>query len=112
MLRVNIMLSTGRMTSLSAIADAGDRYRQNDMEAETEHQDLSKLEEAERKLRLAREANNERVDQDTLAELTKPKEKPKKEEEAPAEDEEGAGEADAEATEEGSEEEAGDEDFE
>lgn len=112
MLRVNIMLSTGRMTSLSAIADAGDRYRQNDMEAETEHQDLSKLEEAERKLRLAREANNERVDQDTLAELTKPKEKPKKEEEAPAEDEEGAGEADAEATEEGGEEEAGDEDFE
>lgn len=112
MLRVNIMLSTGRMTSLSAIADAGDRYRQNDMEAETEHQDLSKLEEAERKLRLAREANNERVDQDTLAELTKPKEKPKKEEDAPAEDEEGAGEADAEATEEGGEEEAGDEDFE
>lgn len=52
MLKVNIMLS--RMTSLSAIADAGDRYRQNDMEAETEHQDLSKLEEAERKLRLAR----------------------------------------------------------
>jgi len=112
MLRVNIMLSTGRMTSLSAIADAGDRYRQNDMEAETEHQDLSKLEEAERKLRLAREANNERVDQDTLAELTKPKEKPKKEEDAPAEDEEGEGEADAEATEEGGEEEAGDEDFE
>jgi hypothetical protein len=106
------MLSTGRMTSLSAIADAGDRYRQNDMEAETEHQDLSKLEEAERKLRLAREANNERVDQDTLAELTKPKEKPKKEEDAPAEDEEGEGEADAEATEEGGEEEAGDEDFE
>lgn len=111
MLKVNIMLSTGRMTSLSAIADAGDRYRQNDMEAETEHQDLSKLEEAERKLRLAREANNERVDQDTLAELTKPKEKPKKEEEA-ADDAATEDGADTEAADEGGEEEAGDEEFE
>lgn len=111
MLRVNIVLGTGRMTSLSAIADAGDRYRQNDMEAETEHQDLSKLEEAERKLRLAREANNERVDQDTLAELTKPKEKPKKEE-APAEDEEAGGEEEEAGAAEGDAEEAGDEEFE
>jgi hypothetical protein len=99
------------MTSLSAIADAGDRYRQNDMEAETEHQDLSKLEEAERKLRLAREANNERVDQDTLAELTKPKEKPKEEEEA-ADDAAPDEEADTGAADEGGEEEAGDEEFE
>ena len=112
MLRVNIRLSTGRMTSLSAIADAGDRYRQNDMEAETEHQDLSKLEEAERKLRLAREANNERVDQDTLAELTKPKEKPKKEEGAADDDAAPEEEADTEAAGDGGEEEAGDEEFE
>ena len=112
MLRVNIMLSTGRMTSLSAIADASSRYRQSDMEAVTSHPDLTKLEEAERKLRKAREANNERVDQDTLAELTKPKEKPKKEEEAPAEDEEAGGEEEAAGTADGEAEEAGDEDFE
>ncbi len=110
MLRVNIRLGTGRMTSLSAIADASSRYRQNDMEAVTSHPDLSKLEEAERKLRKAREANNERVDQDTLAALTKPKEKPKKGEDGPPEEDEE--EETPKSTEGDEEDEAGDEDFE
>lgn len=112
MLKVSLVLGTGRMTSLSGGADAASRYRQNDMEAETSHADLDKLTEAERKLREAREASNERVDQETLEALNKPKPKPdpKKKEEA---DEEEEPEADADTKDDaGADDEEGDEDFE
>lgn len=114
MLKVSLVLGTGRMTSLSAGADAASRYRQNDMEAETSHPDLDKLTEAERKLREAREASNERIDQETLDALNKPKPKPdpkKKDAEGEGEDEEEP-DADTDAKDDAASDEEGDEDFE
>ena len=113
MLKVSLVLGTGRMTSLSGGADAASRYRQNDMEAVTSHPDLDKLTEAERKLRKAREASNERVDQETLAELNKPK--PKKPEPKPDdadEEEDTADESDTKDKDDAGADEEGDEDFE
>lgn len=109
MLKVSLVLGTGRMTSLSAGADAASRYRQNDMEAETSHPDLDKLTDAERKLREAREASNERVDQETLTALTTPKPKPEPKKGDADEEEEPDTEADTKDT---GDEEEGDEDFE
>lgn len=117
MLRVNIHLGTNQMFSLSGSINAGSNYRMSDMEANTAHSDLTQLTEMERKLREAREKSNERIDQDTLAELNKPKPAPKKpgaedgEEGAP--DEEGGDtEEGAAAPADGGDSEEGDEEFE